>query len=79
MLLLDGTKEYNGTIKPGREVAPNVAVAAQGEKARGQESQDAQTWQGHDAILRQCHFEEAKRSKEEIIVTEQLDQPQSCH
>jgi len=79
MLLLDGTKEYNGKIKPGREVAPDVAVAAQGEKARCQESQDAQARQGHDAILCQCHFEEVKRSEEEIIVTEQLDQPQPCH
>jgi len=79
MLLLDGTKGYNVRAKPKREVAPDVAVAAPGEKARGQESQDAQAWQGHDAILCQCHFEEVKRSEEEIIVTERLDQPQSCH
>jgi hypothetical protein len=79
MLLLDGAKEYNVKIKPKREVAPDEAVAAQGEKTGGQESQDAQAWQGHDAILRQRHFEEAKRSEEEVIVTEQLDQPQSCY
>ena len=79
MLLLNGAKEYNGRAKPKREVAPDVAVAAPGEKDRGQESQDAQARQGHDAILRQCHFEKVKRAKEEIIVTEQLDQRQSYY
>lgn len=53
-----------GWSKPKREVAPGAAVAAQGEKAKGEESQDAQAWQGHDAILRQCHLKKAKRAKE---------------